>query len=148
VKDKEGRTFDNTSSLQFRYTFSEDNRVLVGKPQIVTSYPTPEVYEIQLPFKTTQVMHPQGIRGDIDVQVAITGYKPDVLKSVGVEVAPDMPTPPEAFEDMEDYDYDDDGELIFSDNHGIAEELSLTLGVDAEIEALYDLKRPFPIHDD
>jgi len=148
VKDKEGRTFDNTTSLQFRYTFSEDNRVMVGKPQVVTSYPTPEVYEIHLPFKTTQTMHPQGIKGDIDVQVAITGYKPDVLKSVGVEVAPDMPTPPEAFEDMEDYDYDDDGELIFSDNHGIAEELSLTLAVDAEIEALYDLKRPFPIHDD
>merc|ERR1712013_79677 len=96
VKDKEGRTFDNTTSLQFRYTFSEDNRVMVGKPQVVTSYPTPEVYEIHLPFKTTQTMHPQGIKGDIDVQVAITGYKPDVLKSVGVEVAPDMPTPPEA----------------------------------------------------
>jgi len=147
VKDKEGRTFDNTSSLEFRYTFSEENRVIVGKPPIVPSYPTKEVYEIHLPFKTTQVMHPNGVKGDLDVQVAITGYKADVLKSVGVEVAPEMAQAPEAFEDDEDYDYDDDGELLVSENHGIAEELSLTLAVDAELEAIYDQKRPFQIHD-
>ena len=51
VKDKEGRTFDNTSSLQFRYTFSDDSMAKVGKPQIVTSYPTQEVSSIELPFK-------------------------------------------------------------------------------------------------
>ena len=126
-------------------------------------YPTKEVYEIDLPFKSkilkihvficnyfpiaTQVMHPNGVKGDLDVQVAITGYKADVLKSVGVEVAPEMAQAPEAFEDDEDYDYDDDGELLVSENHGIAEELSLTLAVDAELEAIYDQKRPFQIHD-
>ena len=52
VKDKEGRTFDNTSSLQFRYTFSDDSMAKVGKPQIVTSYPTQEVSSIELPFKS------------------------------------------------------------------------------------------------
>jgi len=92
-------------------------------------------------------MHPNGVKGDLDVQVAITGYKGDVLKSVGVEVAPEMAQAPEAFEDDEDYDYDDDGELLVSENHGIAEELSLTLAVDAELEAIYDQKRPFQIHD-
>eukprot|EP00090_Calanus_glacialis_P028282 TRINITY_DN45475_c0_g1_i1.p1 TRINITY_DN45475_c0_g1~~TRINITY_DN45475_c0_g1_i1.p1 ORF type:complete len:919 (-),score=251.02 TRINITY_DN45475_c0_g1_i1:238-2994(-) len=143
VKDKEGRTFDNTSSLQFRYTFSDDSMAKVGKPQIVTSYPTQEVSSIELPFKNTQVIYPNGIKGDLDVQVAISGYKADVLKSVGVEVAPDIPQPPEAFGDMEDYDYDDDGELIVSDNHGVAEEISLTLAVDAELEMIYDEKRPF-----
>ena len=42
---------------------------------------------------------------------------------------------------MEDYDYDDEGELIVSDNHGVAEEISLTLAVDAELEMIYDDKR-------
>ena len=100
-----------------------------------------KVPDFNLPNLDSQVIYPNGIKGDLDVQVAISGYKADVLKSVGIEVAPDIPQPPEAFEDMEDYDYDDEGELIVSDNHGVAEEISLTLAVDAELEMIYDDKR-------
>ena len=32
VKDNEGRTFDNTSSLLFNYKFSNDDLVTIGKP--------------------------------------------------------------------------------------------------------------------
>ena len=32
LKDNEGRTFDNTSSLLFRYKFSNDDLVTIGKP--------------------------------------------------------------------------------------------------------------------
>ena len=154
VKDKEGRTFDNTSSLEFRYTFSDDTMAKVGKPPVVTSYPIAEVSSIHMPIKSkfsnpihfflqllssdTQVMYPNGLKGNLDVQVAVTGYKANVLQSVGVEMPPALASPPAAFGDDEDYDYDDDGELIVSDDHGIAEELSLTLGTDAEIEQIYD----------
>merc|ERR1712106_711863 len=138
VKDKEGRTFDNTSSLEFRYTFSDDTMAKVGKPPVVTSYPIAEVSSIHMPIKNTQVMYPNGLKGNLDVQVAVTGYKANVLQSVGVEMPPAPASPPAAFGDDEDYDYDDDGELIVSDDHGIAEELSLTLGTDAEIEQIYD----------
>ena len=33
VKDKEGRTFDNTTSLEFRVTVSDDSMATVGPPQ-------------------------------------------------------------------------------------------------------------------
>jgi len=138
VKDKEGRTFDNTSSLNFQYKFSEDDRIIVGKPAIVKSYPSQEVPSIHIPIRNTQILHPNGIKGDLDMQVSITGYNKDILKSVGVEEVPEIPSPPEAFEEFEDYDYDDDGEIIINENHGIAEEISLTLAVDAELDAIYD----------
>ena len=52
VKDKEGRTFDNTSSLNFQYKFSEDDRIIVGKPAIVKSYPSQEVPSIHIPIRS------------------------------------------------------------------------------------------------
>jgi len=138
VKDKEGRTFDNTSSLEFRYTFSDDSMLKQGKPPVVTSFPISEVPSIHLPTKQTQMIYPGGIKGNVDVQVAITGYNAKTLESVGVDMPPALPSPPTAFDDMEDYDYDDDGELIVNNDQGIAEEISLTLETDAAIEAIHD----------
>ena len=52
VKDKEGRTFDNTSSLNFQYKFSEDDIIIVGKPAIIKSYPSQEVPSIHIPIRS------------------------------------------------------------------------------------------------
>ena len=52
VKDKEGRTFDNTSSLEFRYTFSDDAMAKLGKPPVVTGFPIEEVSSIHMPIKS------------------------------------------------------------------------------------------------
>ena len=51
VKDKEGKTFDNTSSLQFRYTMSDESKASVGKPTIIKSLPFKDVPSISLPMK-------------------------------------------------------------------------------------------------
>ena len=88
-------------------------------------------------------IHPHGVIGDVDVQVAIVGYDKDVLESVGAEVpTEDIPSPPEPFSedyDDEDYDYDDDGNFVVtSKNNGIAEEISLSFGTDSDIDKVYD----------
>ena len=63
-----------------------------------------------------------------------------MLKSVGVEEVPDIPEPPKPFEDIDDYDYDydDDGVPIPPTTVGVADEISITLAVDAEIEEITD----------
>ena len=89
-------------------------------------------------------MFPNGIIGDLDIQVAVVGYNLDVLKSVGAELPSEkIPAPPEPFkeDDDEDYDYDDEGNFIVlgsSGGGGIAEEISLTLATDPQIDAQFD----------
>ena len=53
VKDKEGRTFDNTSSLLFRYKFSNEDMVKIGKPilQPFTLHPDVVTGSIKMPLK-------------------------------------------------------------------------------------------------
>merc|ERR1719397_486345 len=139
VKDKEGRTFDNTSSLLFRYKFSNDDLVKLGKPLLHPYHFHPDIVttNIKVPLKETVKVHPQGARGDLDIQVAIVGYNPQVLASVGVpEPKSNIATPPEPFQDDEDYDYDydEEGNFVVTTDSGIAEEISLTLETDHEID--------------
>ena len=95
-------------------------------------------------YLETIKIHPHGLIGDLDVQVAVTGYKRDVLMSVGAPLPTvDIPAAPEPFqeEEDEDYDYDDDGNFIVtSSKSGISEEISLTLATDPEIDSIYDAK--------
>merc|ERR1711981_122701 len=100
-------------------------------PDIVTT-------NIKVPLKETVKVHPQGIGGDLDIQVAVVGYNPEVLASVGVpEPKSRLPTPPEPFQDDEDYDYDydEEGNFVVTTEGGIAEEITLTLGHDHEIDS-------------
>ena len=76
--------------------------------------------------------------------MAVVGYNLDVLESVGAELPEGkIPAPPEPFkeEEDEDYDYDEDGNFIVlgsTGGGGIAEEVSLTLATDPQIDAVYD----------
>ena len=92
-------------------------------------------------FSESVKIHPQGAKGDLDIQVAVIGYRPEVLKSVGVtEPQSTIPAPPEPFqdEDYEDYDYDSEGNFVVNSHAGIVEEMSLTLTHDHEIDNLYE----------
>ena len=92
----------------------------------------------------TVKIHPQGTKGDLDIQVAVVGYRPQVLKSVGVhQPESKLPSPPEPFKDDEDYDYDydEEGNFVVTSESGIAEEISLTLGPDHDIDQHYDILR-------
>ena len=51
VKDKEGRTFDNTSSLLFRYKFSNDDLAKVGKPLLHPYTLHPAATKVKVPLK-------------------------------------------------------------------------------------------------
>ena len=90
-------------------------------------------------------IHPHGIVGDLDIQIAILGYKTDILTSAGAEV-PDtpIPDPGEPFgdeDDDEDYDYDDEGNfVVLGGGGGIKEEVSLTLAMDSPIDILWTEK--------
>ena len=89
-------------------------------------------------------MHPHGIVGDLDIQVAILGYKMDVLTSAGAEL-PDSPVPdpgePFSDEEDEDYDYDDEGNfVVLGGGGGIKEDIALTLGTDPDIDSIWDEK--------
>ena len=82
--------------------------------------------------------------GDLDIQIAILGYKMDILKSVGAEL-PDspIPDPGEAFgdEEDEDYDYDDEGNfVVLGGGGGIKEDIALTLATDPDIDSIWDEK--------
>ena len=93
-------------------------------------------------------IHPNGVVGDLDVQVAVVGYDLDVLKSVGAEVPEaGIPDPGEPFSEPEDedYDYDDEGNfVVLSSNAGITEEISLSLGPDHFIDGIYDQEASKP----
>ena len=92
----------------------------------------------------TVKIHPQGTEGDLDIQVAVVGYRPEVLKSVGVPTPESkFPSPPEPFKDDEDYDYDydEEGNFVVNTESGISEEISLTLGPDHDIDQHYDIIR-------
>ena len=94
-------------------------------------------------FLETVRIHPHGLIGDVDIQVAIEGYDKEVLMSAGAALpTEDIPSPPEPFSedyDDEDYDYDDDGNFIVtSKSNGIADEISLTFGTDSSIDLVYD----------
>merc|ERR1712130_1010338 len=121
VKDQEGRTLENVTSLEFAVKFSDDQMAQLGETQLVTGQPAPELPSVQLPIKHRQVVHPNGVRGDLDIQVSITGYRSDVLASAGVTQTP--PPLPFGEEDYDDYDYDEEtGEPITSGEVGVAEE--------------------------
>ena len=145
VKDSQGRTFDNTSSLVFRVKLSDESFGLVGSrpkfPYTFLSQPLPS--SIKIPIRETVTIHPNGIIGNLDIQVAVTGYNKEILESVGAPTPEDIPAPPEPFsDDYDDYDYDDEGNFIVSSkNNGVAEEISLTLGNDSAVDLVYDALR-------
>ena len=89
-------------------------------------------------------IHPNGVVGDLDVQVAVVGYDLDVLKSVGAEVPEaGIPDPGEPFSEPEDedYDYDDEGNfVVLGGGGGIKEDIALTLGTDPDIDSIWDEK--------
>ena len=94
-------------------------------------------------LETTKI-HPHGLAGDLDIQVAILGYKTDILTSAGAEL-PDSPIPdpgePFSDGDDEDYDYDDEGNfVVLGGGGGIKEDIALTLGTDPDIDSLWDEK--------
>ena len=91
-------------------------------------------------FPETVKIHPQGSKGDLDIQVAVVGYKAEVLNSVGVsEPQSSIPAPPDPFQDEDyDYDYDDEGNFVVKES-GIVEEISLTLEQDPEIDSHYEI---------
>ena len=76
--------------------------------------------------------------------MAVVGYNHEVLESVGAELPLEkIPAPPEPFkeDEDEDYDYDEDGNFIVlgsSGGGGLAEEISLTLATDPQIDAQFD----------
>jgi len=140
IKDKEGRTMDNVTSLHIDYMLLRPELADQGPINRIQGVAS-EVPGVILPTRGGQVFHPTGRRGDLDIQVSIVGYKPEVLQSVGAVEPRQLPTPPMllggAEDDYDDYDYDDNGEPVLPEK-GLAEVVSLYLASDSEIEALYD----------
>ena len=83
VKDKEGRTFDNTSSLFFRISMSDENKALIGSPlkHPYTFLPdVPTTFKVPLRGKTNIFI--EGLRVDFScltfaftATITIIGHK-------------------------------------------------------------------------
>jgi len=136
--DSEGRTLDNTTSLDLRFTLSDPSMAILGNAAETLS-PT-LVAGVSVPGRPTQLVHPNGKVGHLNIQVAVAGYRENVLASVGAPSPPSLPSPPTPFgeEEDEDYDYDDEGEPLLREGEGLAEEVELTLATDGQIDLLYD----------
>jgi hypothetical protein len=147
---------DNVTSLALQYTLSDPAMASQAPGSPPAGLPTEEVPEVLVPPRGerfpqlsslmphcpgSQLFHPSGLKGPLDVQVAVVGYRDEVLGSVGASTPPTLPAPPTPFQEDEDYDYDydDSGEPVGrAEQGGLAEEIQLTLATDAELEALYD----------
>lgn len=139
VKDSEGRTLDNTTSLDLRFTLSDPSMAILGN--VAESLSPTLVPGVSVPGKPSQLIHPNGKVGDLNIQVAVAGYRENVLTSVGAPSPPSLPSPPAPFgeeEEDEDYDYDDEGEPLLREGDGLSEEVELTLTTDGHIDLLYD----------
>lgn len=136
VKDSLGRTMDNVTSLQFDFQVSDEELLpITDQGKVKQGQVHVEgLEEVNVPSKAFHNFSPSGRKGDVDVYVAITGYRKDVLEALGVVAPPDLPKPP-PFDDDEDYE---DEEEFVEHAHGLAETLELTLTTDAEIEAVSD----------
>ena len=73
VKDSEGRTLDNTTSLDLRYTLSDPSMASLGT-QTESLSPT-SVPGVSVPGRPSQLIHPNGKVGDLNIQVAVVGYR-------------------------------------------------------------------------
>ena len=129
IKDSAGRTLDNVTSLDLRYTLSDPELAMQGEAPSM-GLPT-GVGGVTTPRRPARVLHPTGRKGDLNIQVAVVGYREEVLASVGADMPPPLPAPPAAFggDDDEDYDYDDEGEPVVGEGEGLAEEVNLTLAL-------------------
>ena len=73
VKDSEGRTLDNTTSLDLRFTLSDPSMAILGNAAESLS-PT-LVAGVSVPGRPSQLVHPNGKVGDLNIQVAVAGYR-------------------------------------------------------------------------
>ena len=73
IKDSEGRTLDNTTSLDMRFTFSDPSMAILGSRTESLS-PT-LVPGVSVPGRPSQLIHPNGKIGDLNIQVAVVGYR-------------------------------------------------------------------------
>ena len=73
IKDSEGRTLDNTTSLDMRFTFSDPSMAILGSTTESLS-PT-LVPGVSVPGRPSQLIHPNGKIGDLNIQVAVAGYR-------------------------------------------------------------------------
>ena len=116
VKDSEGRTLDNTTSLDMQFTLSDPSMAMIGtSAESLSPTLVPGVF---VPGRPSQLIHPNGKVGDLNIQVAVAGYRSanifdhlksslkhisreDVLATAGAESPPSLPSPPTAFEEDE-----------------------------------------------
>ena len=73
VKDSEGRTLDNTTSIDLRYTLSDPSMASLGDRTESLS-PT-SVPGVSVPGRPSQLIHPNAKVGDLNIQVAVVGYR-------------------------------------------------------------------------
>ena len=73
VKDSEGRTLDNTTSLDLRFTLSDPSMAILGN--VAESLSPTLVPGVSVPGKPSQLIHPNGKVGDLNIQVAVAGYR-------------------------------------------------------------------------
>ena len=116
VKDSEGRTLDNTTSLNLRFTLSDPSMAILGN--VAESLSPTLVPGVSVPGKPSQLIHPNGKVGDLNIQVAVAGYRcskkilerkltppisrENVLTSVGAPSPPSLPSPPAPFGEEEE----------------------------------------------
>ena len=73
VKDTEGRTLDNTTSLDLRFTLSDPSMATIGN--VAESFSPTSVPGVSVPGRPSQLIHSNGKVGDLNIQVAVAGYR-------------------------------------------------------------------------
>lgn len=137
VKNSAGQTLENVTSLNFQFKMSDDSLLACGSSCVGQhrGQPSKQLDTVLLPANPFEMLHPQSLEGDVDVQIAILGYSPEVLASVGAPTPRALSPPPTPDWDMEDYDEEEEEGGA---SRGVAETLELTLANDATVEAVAD----------
>lgn len=87
LKDSVGRTFDNISSLEFKWESSPLNLASIqNKDGVFEKTFTEE--NVLLPNKSYQIIKPESQIGSIVVQATLVGYKSAVLKKLKIKTDP------------------------------------------------------------
>ncbi|RXG59998.1 Nuclear pore membrane glycoprotein, partial [Armadillidium vulgare] len=83
VKDSEGRTFENISSLAITWSVSDSS--LANFPQDETQLDNFQViHDFRIPLTDRQNLVPFGVPGEISVTASLTGYKYQSLKHLSL----------------------------------------------------------------
>ncbi|XP_023322530.1 nuclear pore membrane glycoprotein 210 [Eurytemora carolleeae] len=125
VKDAEGRSIENITSLNIEFKVSDTTKLKCLEPCSGIQLPKPSEHlsSIFIPSKPAQIFSPQGLKGDVDIEISIKEYRESVLNSVGAKLPRSFGHPVSSNGEEDEY-------------LEISETIELTLTTDAKVEAV------------